>query len=309
MSWIKKGLVFKPTGQGGWMNSHAAVPSPLLKDDVIRVYVGVRPEQSLTLPTFVDLDINDPTKVLYVNEKPLLSLGRPGTFDEFGVTPTHAMHVGGLVYLYYTGWTRGQTVTYINSIGLAISEDGGKSFERYSEGPIADRKAHEPYSAMAPFVMRDKDNWQMWYSSGVDWVKPVDKYEPVYNIKTAYSSDGVHWEQPNITCIKSRYPGEANTRPSVIFENGIYKMWYCYRGSDDFRNGGKGSYKIGYAESSNGKDWTRLDHLAGIAASDEGWDQQMVTYPRVIDTPSGRLMFYVGNGFGASGFGCAKWVA
>jgi hypothetical protein len=33
----------------------------------------------------------------------------------------------------------------------------------------------------------------------------------------------------------------------------------------------------------------------------------MVTYPQVVDTPSGRLMFYNGNDFGRFGFGCARW--
>jgi hypothetical protein len=32
----------------------------------------------------------------------------------------------------------------------------------------------------------------------------------------------------------------------------------------------------------------------------------MLAYPCVVETPAGVLMFYNGNGFGASGFGWAR---
>jgi hypothetical protein len=306
MSWLKKGMVFKPAGQGGWMNSHAAAPTVLVKEDRLRIYFASRPVNTLSMPSFIDVDIRDPSRILYVNEKPLLECGRPGTFDEFGVVPSCVITCGELVYLYTSGWSRGQTVPYVIAIGFAVSEDGGATFRRRFDGPIVDRTAEEPYSAMAPFILRRDGIWHMWYGSGIDWVQPAGKYEPIYIIKYAHSADGIRWEQPNITCIPGKTVGEANTRPSVVWDNGLYRMWFCYRGSEDFR-GGKGSYRIGYAESADGKQWTRLDEKVGIAVSAEGWDSEMLTYPQVVDTPIGRLLFYDGNGFGASGFGYAIW--
>ena len=52
---------------------------------------------------------------------------------------------------------------------------------------------------------------------------------------------------------------------------------------------------------------TRLDHAAGIARSDEGWDSEMICFPNVIRVGGALLMFYNGNRHGASGFGCAVW--
>ena len=73
-------------------------------------------------------------------------------------------------------------------------------------------------------------------------------------------------------------------------------MWYCVRGD---------SYRIGYAESADGLEWTRRDCLAGIAPPAEGWDSQMQAYPMVFREGGRWLMLYNGNGYGATGFGCA----
>ena len=73
-------------------------------------------------------------------------------------------------------------------------------------------------------------------------------------------------------------------------------MWYSYRGK---------KYRIGYAESKDGKRWNRLDHLAGISPSKNGWDSEMIEYPFVFNHNGSRYMLYNGNGFGASGFGLA----
>lgn len=306
MVWTDKKFIFGPSGQAGWMNSHAQVPTVLIKDGVLRVYITVRPEQTTSLVTFVDLDINNPARVLYVHEEPILPLGKPGAFDEFGVMPSCVVEADGKVFLYTTGWSRGITVPYLNAIGLAVSEDGGRTFRRAFDGPVVDRTAEEPYSAMSPYILRRDGVWHMWYSSGVDWVKPAGKYEPIYLIKYARSSDGVRWERPNVTCIPGKTPGEANTRPCVLWEDGRFHMWFSYRGSEEFR-GGAGSYRIGYAHSLDGLSWTRDDDKAGIAPSPDGWDSEMAAYPQIIDTPAGRLMFYNGNAFGAGGFGYAVW--
>jgi predicted GH43/DUF377 family glycosyl hydrolase len=220
--------------------------------------------------------------------------------------PSCVLEHDGKVYLYTTGWTRGMTVPYLNAVGLLISEDGGTTFERYSDGPIVSPTPHEPYSAMSPYVLREGDRWHMWYSSGTDWFCMNGKYEPQYMIKYAWSDDGLSWVQTNQLCVPPKDPMEANTRPTVVFRDGAYHMWFCYRGSEDFRGGG-GSYRIGYARSKNGTDWVRDDDHAGIAPSAEGWDSTMVAYPQVIDTPKGLTMFYNGNGFGTSGIGYALW--
>jgi hypothetical protein len=82
-------------------------------------------------------------------------------------------------------------------------------------------------------------------------------------------------------------------------------MWYCHRGSVDYRTDPLQSYRLGYAESRDGLGWTRLDHLVGIDRSDDGWDSVMLAYPFVYEHRGRKLLFYNGNGFGESGIGYA----
>jgi len=91
MIWQKQGLIFSPNDQGGWMKTHAQVPTPLVCEDFIRVYFSSRPEPKVSLTTFVDLDLDDPKKILRLNSTPILELGKPGTFDEHGIMPSCAL--------------------------------------------------------------------------------------------------------------------------------------------------------------------------------------------------------------------------
>jgi hypothetical protein len=206
--------------------------------------------------------------------------------------------------MYYSGWNQRVSVPYHNSTGLALSVDGGTTFTRKFEGPVMDRTPEEPYLAVTPSVLCENGKWQIWYISGLRWEKIADKYEPVYVIKYAESNDGIHWQRPNILCIAQNHPLEAFSHPTVIKHGGMYHMWYCFRHSEDYRDG-TGSYRIGYGQSSNGIDWQRMDDKAGISPSKEGWDSTMQCYPYVVNIDDKTYMFYNGNGFGQSGIGLA----
>ncbi len=306
MAWEKRGLIFKPSGESSWMKTHAQVPRPLLLDDKIRVFIGTRPEQQQSLITYIDVDIKDPTKVLYVHDKPILELGKPGTFDEFGLMPNLVMHVDDEVWLYYLGWQRQHTVPCQTMVGLAISKDGGNSFKRAYEGPIMPISKNEPYSTIGPSIIREENLWRMWYSSGEEWLLQDDIYERKYHIYYAESQNGIDWLRDGKCCVPRKTDDESANSPAVIFDGAVYHMWFSYRTSKDYR-GGDGSYRMGYATSKDGKNWERDDKRAGIDVSAEGWDSEMIAYPFILDTPAGKYMFYNGNGFGTSGFGYAVW--
>lgn len=73
-------------------------------------------------------------------------------FDDCGAMPSHVIDVNG--------WN---TIAYHNSIGLAISKDGGVTFEKFSEGPLFDRNYIEPYYSAVPYILRENGIWKMWY--------------------------------------------------------------------------------------------------------------------------------------------------
>jgi predicted GH43/DUF377 family glycosyl hydrolase len=304
MKWQKQGLIFSPNGAAGWMKSHAQVPTPLVGEGFIRVYFSSRPESNLSLTTFVDLDIDNPGKILRLHPAPILELGKPGTFDEHGIMPSCAVRNGSKVYLYYSGWSRGASVPYTNSTGLAVSDDGGQTFKKISDGPILAKSAHDPYSATSPFVLKEGDAWHMWYCSGTGWLKIAGKYEHTYDIKYATSSDGIVWAPSAEPVISQRTENEAITRPYVVKSGDGYDMWFCYRGSHSFRDGEE-AYRIGYAHSTDLRQWCREDERAGIDTSESGWDSRMIAYPAVVIANNRTLMFYNGNSFGFDGFGYA----
>jgi predicted GH43/DUF377 family glycosyl hydrolase len=134
----------------------------------------------------------------------------------------------------------------------------------------------------------------MWYVSGIEW---AHSELPRYNIKYAESEDGIHWDRRGVTCIafKSREEN-ALARPCVVKEDGIYRMWYSYKGAH---------YRIGYAESTDGIHWERKDEEAGIDVSTTGWDSEMIEYAFVFEHKRKKYMLYNGNDYGREGIGLA----
>src|SRR3954470_18395768 len=121
MRWQKKGLIFTTDHQYDWMVSHASLPvASVLDDERLRIYFGVRDAQGRSLTTFMDVLADDPQQILYLHDKPILPLGRLGTFDDSGIMPSCLVNHGRDQYLYYVGWNPQVTVSYRLSIGLAV---------------------------------------------------------------------------------------------------------------------------------------------------------------------------------------------
>jgi hypothetical protein len=309
MKWLKKGLIYQPAGNKPWSLSHAQVPVAEYIDelDIIRVYFSTRDEYGCSRPDFVDLEADNPQKIVRRNELPILPLGKAGTFDDCGVMPSWLVNFQGKKYLYYIGWNVRNTIPYHNAVGLAISEDNGDTFQKISEGPLWDRDYKEPHYSGSSCVLVDKGVWRNWYLSCTEWRNVAGKMEPRYHIKYAESQDGINWHRDGTVSIDYLDDNEAGiVKASVLNECGKYRMWYSYRNFNEYRTNSLNSYRVGYAESIDGKHFERMDHLSGIDISKEGWDDLMICYPHVIKVKNKKLMFYNGNGFGQTGFGYAE---
>lgn len=278
------------------MQTHAAVPfADHLVDDLFRVYFTTRDRKSRSYTAFVDIDILNPFSILSISTLPVLTPGALGEFDDSGAMGSWLTRNGDNCYMYYQGWNLGVTVPFRNSIGLAIKTSGG--FRRYAPGPILDRSMLEPHFTATPCVVIDGSKWKMWYLSCTEWLKEGDSVKHKYHIKYAESDDGVNWKREGIVAIDYANEGEyAISRPSVLRDGDVWRMWYSYRGV---------SYRIGYAESFDGIHWKRIDAGVGIDVSVEGWDSEMIEYPFVFDHKGERYMLYNGNGYGKTGFGLA----
>lgn len=296
MKWRKLGRIFCPENIHDWMFSHAANTVALhLHEDIFRLYFSCRNRNNNAHIGYVETDLRNPTDILRISEQPVLSPGGVGLFDDSGVSLSCIIQDSGKLYMYYLGWNLGVTVPWRNSIGLAVSGNGGLTFERYSKAPLLDRNDVDPYSISYPFVLKDEDTFRMYYGSNLSW--GARKEEMAHLIKYAEGNDLFRFERKGVVSVDFKNSSEyAISRPFVIREDGIYKMWYSYRGA---------SYRIGYAESVDGIIYTRKDELAGIDVSNEGWDSEMICYPFIFDHKGNRYMLYNGNAYGRTGFGLA----
>lgn len=295
--WRKLGLVYCPSGEHEWLHSHAAVPiAEHMQGDLFRIYFSARNQRNQSVTGHVVIDITRPQQILELSGAPVLQPGALGEFDDSGAMATWLTQHDDRRMLYYIGWNLGVTVPFRNALGLAVSR-GDAPFQRYASGPILDRTMKEPHFVASCCVIPDEEKWRMWYLSCTGWQLRDGVPEHRYHIKYAESDDGVVWTRDGVVAIDYADESEyAISRPSVIRDQDCWRMWYSFRGD---------AYRIGYAESQDGRHWTRRDSDCGIDVSTSGWDADMIEYPFVFDHAGSRYMLYNGNGYGKTGFGLA----
>lgn len=312
-TWTKLGRIFDPTAIAGnsWIKEFAQSPSALVFDDFVRVYFSARPlpdgnGQYKSYLAYVDLDRKNLHSIVGICEKPILDLGGLGTFDEFGMNPATAIRAGDEVRIYYAGWTRCESVPFNAAIGMAVSKDNGKTFNRLGDGPVLSYTPSEPFVIGSPRIRRFNDKWRLFYVAGKKWVTGHGRPEPVYKIRMASSDDGVNWIKHGEDLVANKLEeNECQASPEVFFLDGKYHMLFSYRYNLGFKNKENG-YRIGYACSTDLIAWERDDGNAGIDVSPDGWDAEMVSYPNVFELDGVIHMLYQGNQVGKYGFGLAK---
>jgi hypothetical protein len=300
MEWSKRGHVFVPDGSRWWARSYASFPTVEVLGDVLRVYFTALDEHDYGRTGYVDLDAADPSRVLGESPEPVLDLGDIGAFDDSGANAFSIVAHQDRKLLYYQGWQRTERAPHLIFTGVAT--DDGSGFRKHSRTPILDRTDDDPFLRGAPFVIREGGAFRMWYASAHRWVEDEHGLHYEVDIRHARSPDGIRWSADAGPCVALQSEDEyAVGRPSVLVDDGLYRMWYSIR---SFRE----PYRIGYAESADGIDWTRRDSEAGIERSSDGWDSAMVCYPNVVRIGARALMFYNGNRHGKTGFGYAEAV-
>ena len=224
----EKGRVLEVRGQSEWMNSHATAPTAYhLRDDLFRVYFSTR--DKLRQPSrLCRRSICRKGGGLEDFEEPVLRLGSLGHFDCDGVYGTSLVQTGDELRLYYAGWNAGLRGLFYSSIGVAVSRDGGDSFQRLGSSPILGRDEIDPWAVMAPFVLKVSDHhWVMWYASGIELsYDESNTLRSSYDVKTALSSDGLNWKRParppSVSVPRIRTPlGLASCLPEMDSKLGI----------------------------------------------------------------------------------------
>jgi predicted GH43/DUF377 family glycosyl hydrolase len=298
--WEKLGQIAKPDSSIFWMSTFTG-PSFAVQNgqsSFFDIFITGRDEKNRSIIGKSTLDLENIEKGLNIHPNPIFTPGELGAFDENGVSYPVIVEHEGRRFMYFVGWMPSVLTPFLNFTGLAIASIGSDEFKRHSRAPILERTNEEPFSSGSVYVMKDEGQWKMWYTSFLRWGQPGE-HKHYYVIKCAFSKDGINWERPGSICINIEDQGEyAIGKPSVVKHKGIYHMWYVYRGLE---------YRIGYAHSTDGINFTRADHLVGIDVSpDGGWDGRAISYPHVFRYKDYLYMLYCGNEYGREGLGIAR---
>lgn len=301
MKWEKKGLIYGAEGKHDWDNNSYMGPLPLMVgNDVIRIYGTVRDKEGRGTLTYIEVSADNPSKILKINDKPLVQSGRPGMFDDNGIAATCIMEYKDEIRCYYAGYTLSTKVRHHDFTGLAISRDGGLSFNKYAEVPVLDRIPGEELTRAVQVVMYEDCVFKTYYVGGSSFAQGKTKTIPEYNLRYIESADGIHYpEIPGNVAIPVEEGFYRVGKPYIIKENGIYKMFYSDGGDEIL-------YRLAYAESTDGITWTKKD--MNFEMPEDGWDSQMQEYPSFLRVNGKAYLFYNGRNYGRDGFGYAELI-
>ncbi len=179
----------------------------------------------------------------------------------------YSAHAGSPTVLYdenkYKMWFQGEGGQW--AIGYAESTNGiDWTVAPQPQITISSLGLPNVLEVVEPSVIKNGSIYQMWFKETIG--SPENKNK----IRYAESSDGLSWSiYPQVvleTPENNTWESLGPTNPSIIFDGQLYHLWYV--------SAGTGSWKIGYASSSDGKHWTKsannpldipmLDFVGGV---------------------------------------------
>jgi len=211
---------------------------------------------------------------------PIIGPGEPGSWDEGGHWLSNVIFDGSTYHMWFSGTDQ---TTGPTDIGHATSLDG-VVWTMDPGNPCLTRGAPGAWDSgalLGAAVVYDGAVFHMWYSGG---------YPGIERAGYATSMDGCDWiKDPGNPVIDVGDPGSWDdhvVRPNtVIADSGTFRMWYG--GANTAR-----VVRIGYAESSNGIDWTK--HPDPVLEPSQGWEGGTLA-PYVIADGLTYHMWYVGT--------------
>jgi len=306
MQWRKLKHIFCADNHSEFMHSYARLPiADKIDDNTFDIYFAAR-DTSVRERVFKLTFDMDTLSILEIQPEPVLNYGETlGAFDENGVAPCAIVTVDNKKYLYYGGWQKQVNTPFSCAVGIAQSHDNGKTFDKMFKGAVLDRDKNDHLFVAVNDVIIEKGTFKTWYLSCVNWQEQGEgELLHYYHINYAESDNGIDWikhKGENAITFKNEFEYAIST-PRVIKEaDNLYKMWYSYRAQKNIE-----TYRIGYAESTDGRQWQRKDEqMYSLDVSEMGWDSEMICYPYLFTHNDKLYMLYNGNGYGKTGFGIA----
>jgi hypothetical protein len=220
----------------------------------------------------------------------------PDAWDDDSVDEPSVLQIAGTFFMWYEGSNhRGMKH---EGVGYATSATAPGPFAKDPASPVLRHSGRlrtqdeiDRKGVGAPSVQFDGTTYRMWFSCRES---SLDKLE----IAHAQSLDGVEWTKHTspgglTVAVLSSTPGAFDaidvTSPHVLFDAGIYKMWY--QGIDSSH-----VERIGYATSPDGLVWTKHGAPVLQEGSNRDFDERGAGQPCVILEGSTYIMCYAGAG-------------
>lgn len=291
-----------------WFKKNAMVPVPWKKSDgVIRLFLTMCDDANVGRIGYVDVDIDNPGRILGYSRDPIIDVGELGTYDDNGVVTSCVLEDCGKLYHFYSGYELSKKIPYKIFCGVAESEDGGDSFRKLNKASILPPIDEELFNRCAPYVRKEGDGYRMFYLGDAGNMWRTDRHGhkvPMYTLKTFHSQSLVKWPLEAGKLVMPFGDDEecGITLPNIWQEDGLYKMVYSIRRVNS-------GYTLGYAESENGVTFNRKDEQLEFKGPVGDWESEMMCYAELMTINNRTYMFYCGNHYGIGGIGWAELIA
>jgi predicted GH43/DUF377 family glycosyl hydrolase len=211
---------------------------------------------------------------------PVLQDGLGDVWDGDFVSQPTVLYDGAQYRMWYAGYDGSKM-----RIGYATSNNG-LVWNKHPLNPVLNVGKSGSWDAMGvsnPTVLYDGAQYRIWYV-GYDGSK--------MRIGYATSGDGVVWSKYPLNPVldvggSGSWDANGVRAPTVVFKNGIYRMWYTgYDGAN---------MRIGYATSGDGVIWSKLPSNPVLDLGESGsWDAGGVSTPTVVVMGGTYWMCYTG---------------
>lgn len=207
-------------------------------------------------------------------------------YDNQGISVSSTIKHNSKYYSYYGG-----SDGVRKSINLATSIDG-INWTKFAGNPVVKADLSNPYicergGVSDPFIFFDPDEniFKLWFTANCE---PQATGVPRYWIKYATSQDGITWSIRSQPVLSSSFiwDNEIVAQPTVLKENGIYRLWFGARSSVTGNT-------IGYASSTDGINWIKKSTPALTASA--GWEYSGVGGPEIEKINNQYVLFYHGS--------------
>jgi hypothetical protein len=209
-------------------------------------------------------------------DRPAISLGSSGAFDDTHVFAPCVAFEKGVYWLWYCG-SRGAVPERVFRLGLATSNDG-VHFKRSDANPVyaftdGKRSILTPALLRRPdgSALRERGRLRLWFSSTYFGGK-----DGRHTLHETSSADGVRWLPPSEAQLEHVYA------PTVVKEGSRYRMWFT-----DVRTE---PWSFRTADSGDGRRWNVRREPVMIV--DQRWETGRLIYPTVLKADGIYLMWY-----------------